>query len=686
LLGTILVTIFGGIIVTVIVTVILAFVFFPEQRKDLLNGELQARSALRALSGFVRPKPFLKRHQTSIRDAVAQLPGYYPPFTYSLSRWQSWPSMQHGDPPDEGDLGSDGLIPYAAVPVYVVIGRSGRGKTVVSRELLAHAAASDYARPVYIDLRLIASRDTDYRHMETKRVFSRILRQAALPPGISTATLQVLAARSELVLIIDGINEVSDAVRDALAEEVGQLLEANPDRVRVVAFTRPSASSANLLAGRSVFFMVNELATDEVRHQYDIKCGGAGSYDGLTPETQELLRQPFFLDLALKGGAVAAGQVLNRMLRRFLTDTCGLADATVAQISEICAASEGREIGPAIGARLNGGVLDAMKTGGVVAPTGELAHDNWTNFFFGLHLAREGRVWSYEELDRATVFGAQTDALVFALDEMAPLARTAALKSVYDWNYPAAAICASAEQTEPADAVRAAILASVGLKRFDEFESTRAKAARIFADLSSPLALEVGSAPDVGSILEIAARFRGDGGWFDRWFGFAAGTYGDLTPPEWAESVGASDSVMGWAAANAAHVGELTTHDLSALRDLFTASVGPGQQSVRWRVVHVLGAHPSRPNISLLANALTDPDHWVRYGALRSLAEIGARGADWRIVVIDLLTTEARRLQHGRTEVDRLLQGQLEAGATIRGADQAWQDAISAVLATLNAG
>jgi hypothetical protein len=58
---------------------------------------------------------------------------------------------------------------------------------------------------------------------------------------------------------------------------------------------------------------------------------------------------------------------------------------------------------------------------------------------------------------------------------------------------------------------------------------------------------------------------------------------------------------------------------------MYYCAIKPSNDTLRWRIVHVLGKFPSAENIKLLQPAaLYDPYEWARYGAVRSLMEIAS--------------------------------------------------------------
>ena len=81
---------------------------------------------------------------------------------------------------------------------------------------------------------------------------------------------------------------------------------------------------------------------------------------------------------------------------------------------------------------------------------------------------------------------------------------------------------------------------------------------------------------------------------------------------------------LGWTIANVLKRLKLSSSEQWHLRK----HVRDRAVAVRWRLAHVLGSFPTLNNFDVLKNLLTgDPDAWVRYGAVRSLVEMAARGS-----------------------------------------------------------
>jgi hypothetical protein len=216
------------------------------------------------------------------------------------------------------------------------------------------------------------------------------------------------------------------------------------------------------------------------------------------------------------------------------------------------------------------------------------------------------------------------------------LAQRDFLKRVFDWNYFAAADCIAEfreDDPEPRQlslSIRAAILAAVGEKRFDPIERTRRRANEILQHHRYEIAQPYREGPTRETLVHHIATLGGSEAWFTQWRGVFSKDVGDRLDAKEVEPIASDDSLIGWAAANAARRTKLDEEQQQRVRSLYEDAAGRElSKSVRWRVVHVLGAYPNADNASLLLKAVReDPYHWTQYGAARALVEVASQSEE----------------------------------------------------------
>jgi hypothetical protein len=116
------------------------------------------------------------------------------------------------------------------------------------------------------------------------------------------------------------------------------------------------------------------------------------------------------------------------------------------------------------------------------------------------------------------------------------------------------------------------------------------------------------------------------------------------------------DSVIGWTVSNVLKRIEVPREQLDYVKSLIAYRT----PVVRWRAVHVLGAFPSSTHSRLLCGVLDrDSNHWVRFGAVRSLVEMAATGnSSLRKSVFSAIRTRLGKIasdQRSRRELESVL-------------------------------
>jgi len=130
-------------------------------------------------------------------------------------------------------------------------------------------------------------------------------------------------------------------------------------------------------------------------------------------------------------------------------------------------------------------------------------------------------------------------------------------------------------------------------------------------------------------MFQIVNDFQNNDQWFAEWkeiFSWDPSkkpTEGDIL------KIRNEESISGWTASNSLKRIKLDETGQGQLRIMYLTLLEDDIQkndTIRWRIVHTLGAFPSHDNIDLLIKALEhDPYKWTQFGAARSLMEIAAK-------------------------------------------------------------
>lgn len=291
-----------------------------------------------------------------------------------------------------------------------------------------------------------------------------------------------------------------------------------------------------------------------------------------------------------------------------------------------------------LAARLSGSGIMVEEDDGAVVFRHQLLHD----FLVGLHLSGlDATSWRSRVFDVATLGGKSFEALEFASELLGERADEFIVE-VYDWNYSGAVDCvrnletgASGLESPLSPALKDAMLAIAAEKRFDPFQHTRDRANEKAVEFVSAFGIDY-KGPT--KFEELAAEVRtkyppqpGDrAGILGRWLEVFLST----SPPpakDWA--LLQESPLLAWTAANVfRRTAAGDTAFVSYLLGLFAAlrraqRTDERALATRWRIVHILGTSGTPEAVEVLAAAANDQDEgqWVRYGAVRSLAEVASR-------------------------------------------------------------
>ena len=183
----------------------------------------------------------------------------------------------------------DALFPTDLHPNVVLYGGGGAGKTTIMRRLFRDLFGAAYT-PVLIDLKRYSQ---EYAEGGAEDIDSIL--NVATSPRRTSQEIEQLAVQRKLVVLIDGVNEVS---RTALASVRAfcQDLRRGPgcytiwfNRMTLIQDLRPDPSHATV--GR----VPKEVAERLFDNQF-----GQGKFASLTDRLREIFQRPFFLDLAIR--------------------------------------------------------------------------------------------------------------------------------------------------------------------------------------------------------------------------------------------------------------------------------------------------------------------------------------------------------------------------------------------------
>ncbi|MDA0181532.1 hypothetical protein OJ997_14600 [Solirubrobacter phytolaccae] len=517
-----------------------------------------------------------------------------------------------------------------------LVGGAGLGKSTMLHHAAMAASGPLEAFPVLVDLKRwrpkYADRLDGIPTAERLSPFMDVLLSASVQ-RIGVGLFEEILARREVLLMVDGLNEVPfTPVASRILELLDEYMRAHPE-VRVLVTDR-GGEGFYRDSGWDVL-KLRPLDAVQVTHIIEQNFG-AGAATTLDDEAG-LLENPFFLDRALRGRnldlasrASALGTFFSEQLR--MTDEH--IDALAAMAFNVYAERRQRTFPESEVEELLGtDGFHALRAGGALKSHDSLAtfsHQLEHDYLAARHMARHPHYWTTSVLDALTFNAASFDvpALVLELldDESA---RDIFVRKLYDWNWRGTITAVASAEQEGHQATSAflhtAILAVAAEKRFDPVRGTRDRADNQLQRFRGYHAQQLRSAATLRELTTFVREVEGGPEWFASWQNLFCGD--PLDRPlrdDVIDALTSSDALHGWTAANVIKRYEGTDDASRRMREM----VRTASDTTRWRAVHVLGAWPSDANAAVLVDALSYPHRWVVYGAVRSLMEMAARTGD----------------------------------------------------------
>jgi nucleoside phosphorylase len=625
------------------------------EAKDAWRGYVASASAAFAIELIRRwpgsggddeavPRDIVSRHQVDARKAAESLEDEDPPpaFDYTVSTAASYVELRRRAF-DAAAKSPEAVRPNAANPLVVLHGAGGSGKSRILRAVFKVVAGEGLTSPVYLRLRKPSVREIS---AELPRL-STLLKAASVPER-TKPEVDTLAQGSKLLIILDGLNEVPQDVRELLVRYILAL------RRQHASFALVSDRFETLTGPEFRHAQVDPLDSAFVARVFDSQFG-SDSYSKLSESLRKIYRRPFFLSLSLKTNIQFADQTTRgEIFQEFLIRHLGLDEPLLNELARVVLTyqitPQDKSLPSTFSEYLkrHAGVetIQKLRDAGVFSTSEDaFEHELWRDYLTARELARDESKWTHRVLDLVTSSATSLDCLSLTA-ELLPNAdqRDEFVKALYDWNYLAAAdrvIEIRRDDLAPAgvsDNVRVAVLAAVTEKTFDSVDRTSRRAAEILRHHKDPLARSLQELTSVDGLYQfvrdIDSSSRPD--WFAEWQRIftlrkPGGDRVDATTV--IEALASPDSLIGWAAASAARRSTLSDTEVQRVANRLVETVGQEHERVvRWRAAHVLGAHPTDAAVDgLVEAAKSDSYPWVRYGAVRSLIEIAARaGTDIR--------------------------------------------------------
>jgi hypothetical protein len=544
--------------------------------------------------------------------------------------------------------------------------------------------------PVVLDLRKYAIEGRHPQGAESSaNLLADIMRVGSVPRR-TPHELERLAKEARLTVLVDGLNEISREARTALIDYLANLRKEGTCYSLVTDRFGPPESFPGFSHAT-----VDKLDSTTVGDLFDREFG-RGSFAQLDKQLQRIYWRPFFLDLALKIKQKFAGAtVWSGIFRDFFLTQLRMTSQELELVAKSTLKAHEKDgsfaldrLREMVGENIYQILINAEV---LRKDEGGFEHHLWRDYLFSHDLAGKDGEWNDSVFDVVTTFSSSLECLSLTVEQLPDRVQTDNfLKKIFDWSYLAAIDCIADfrdDDPEPHQlsvGIRSAILAAVAEKRFDPIERTRQRANEFLRYHLYELARPFREAQTREELAQHVASLDGTGDWFEQWKAlFTRGSGGVLSAEE-IDFVISDDSIIGWTAANLARQSQLDEPGLQRIREMYRkAGNSEEKKGIRWRVVHVLGAHPNTGNVDFLVEALSnDLYRWVKYGAVRSLMEIASRSeGDLRERALRGVGEFVESYNPGELWVRRRILQEVTEAAFVRRPQPSWRDAARPILA-----
>lgn len=508
----------------------------------------------------------------------------------------------------------DSILDQARLSGRVLLsGKGGSGKT----HLLYRVARKSIERgwlPIFLSLK--SWNASDYgRWKEWSQQAgggAAFLLHRFLNGEVTATSLDLLPPTVHKLLLLDGLNEIAAPLGQDILWEVDKLVRDQMQMSAVVTdrLTRrelPSPTRWSLGVVRPLDAAVIGQFTDGSK--FDLQT--------------VLLSSPFFLDVALQ-------EKKPTRIADFIAKKAGLSALELGLLAKMAfeayEKSKSRTFAIDDFSFVPEAVIKRLNDANILSLTNEgaqFSHHLIHDYLAAVHvsLLKESD-WTGQTLNVISFDSSSFDAVAFVFLELDQSRSEQFLRSVYDWNlYAAGYIVSEAARygRMPSEEMLVVILAMLAEKRFDLVvaSSQRAADALLVSEVGSAAAYS--AAESIEGIKGIVASHDFAAQWFKQWRDAFILSKDAEVDEEQFKCLFSTDSIKGWTLANV-----LKRTKLSEQRQIVLKRELPKSgEALRWRIVHVLGSYPTEENSTTLFEILDrDPEVNVRYGAVRSLAEL----------------------------------------------------------------
>jgi hypothetical protein len=575
------------------------------------------------------PERHLVRLQSAVRAYVTTLAFAEPAFSLKIRWSHSYDELFR----DKGENADESTVLAHAFDAgrVLLVGRGGAGKSQMLLRILKSAARDGYI-VVHVRLQDWTAADDDEWDAATRSNLADgggFLIERFGKPETSAVILDWLPPTARKLLLVDGLNELASTRGLQILRALDELTR---NQVSMAAIVTDRLARRELpVPVRWDLGLVLPLSSEQIQ-------AVRSEVLDVGPSAQ-LLSSPYFLDAALKGDGIASG-VVKTQERYFATHV----NLTGSELKSVAAASfDAYRTSKARGFLLSryrdlaGSIAtNKLLDAGALLPSTDdsahFAHHLLHDFLAARHVASlDPTEWTSDVFEAITLQASSFDSVAMVFEQLTGETADRLLESLYDWNLYAAGY-ALAEAINglvaPSQEMQVLIYAMLAEKQFDPILASRQRATDSLLLVKSKVATAMAEAGRFEQVCEVVNEVASTSNWFQAWRTLFTDVSKRNLSPRDIEILCSENSVMGWTMANVARRLDMT---VGARRDLVARLTTSGAP-VRWRIAHVLGAHPGTANSKVLLDLLDgDASDLVRYGALRSLVELAARTGDPRL-------------------------------------------------------
>ncbi len=351
-------------------------------------------------------------------------------------------------------------------------------------------------------------------------------------------------------------------------------------------------------------------------------------------EPGDLLTSPFFLDAAISYGVEGPRRSLTS--EKFLVVHGGLKaadlDLAAAAAFEVYKLSRSRVFDRSVFAQTAGErATAALENSATVVSWSDgksyFAHHILHDYLASRHFAKlSTEAWTPQALSMLSFEASSFDAVELVFEQLDKERADLFLRHLYDWNLYAAGYAlgqARDADTSVGSEMSTMIFAMLAEKRFDSILATRQRADDALALMQLSGAQPFRTASSLEGVFAALDSITSTETWFKDWSQLFRTKHDAALSADALASIRSPDSIIGWTVANVAKRTVAVGHAPDLLARW--AQEEPNA-TVRWRIAHVLGAFPKSAALHELIRLLdSDPDGYVRYGAIRSIVELASQ-------------------------------------------------------------